>query len=97
MQPEERSRDRLPQPNQSRHNYLHGVDMKYIESTLKHCRKCGKKTEHKRNNSKAGLGSALVHLILILVTAGAWLAIMLLWIVLSFKIGGWKCGECDNG
>jgi hypothetical protein len=70
--------------------------MKYVEQKLKNCKKCGRQTMHGRNNSKTtGLG-ILVHLILILFTAGVWLLPLLIWKMMTAKFGGWKCTECTR-
>lgn len=67
-----------------------------IENKVKHCRKCDKKTKHQRGNNKSSGFMILIHLILIVVTAGIWLAIILIWKILNYKIGGWSCAECGK-
>ncbi|MCV6612416.1 MAG: hypothetical protein OIF55_16765 [Amphritea sp.] len=67
-----------------------------IEETLKKCRKCGKETVHRRNNTKTGLAMFLVHLVLTALTMGGWLVLLIIWMVLTAKIGGWKCSECSK-
>ena len=69
---------------------------KIIEETLMHCGKCKKKTIHLRNGSKTGLLMFLVHLVLTVMTFGVWLVIVVVWMVLNAKIGGWMCKECGK-
>ncbi len=69
---------------------------KAIEETLKHCKRCNKTTKHYRNINKTGLIMFLVHLVLTVVTAGVWLVILVIWLILNMKIGGWKCSECGK-
>ena len=69
---------------------------KAIEETLKHCKKCEKTTKHLRNTNKTGLAMFLVHLVLTVVTGGVWLILLVIWMLLNTKIGGWKCGECGK-
>lgn len=69
---------------------------KAIEETLKHCKKCGKKTTHMRNINKTGLIMLLVHIALTICTAGVWLVLLVLWKVLNTKVGGWMCKECGK-
>lgn len=64
-----------------------------IEKQMKHCKKCGRTTEHWRNNSKSSGFMILIHLILILCTAGVWLAVIVAWKILNFKVGGWRCSN----
>lgn len=70
--------------------------MKCIEQKLKMCPCCGRKTVHARNASKTGFVMVMVHLFLILVTAGFWLLVLVLWHLLTSKIGGWICEECGK-
>lgn len=67
-----------------------------VEESLKHCRRCGKETVHRRNNTKTGLLMFLVHLVLTVLTWGAWLVLVVIWAVLNAKIGGWACSECGR-
>ena len=69
---------------------------KAIEQTLKQCKKCSKKTIHHRSIDKTGLVMFLVHIVLTILTAGAWLVLLLIWVLLNKKIGGWSCSECGN-
>lgn len=68
---------------------------KDLERTLKKCGKCKRKTEHVRNTDKTGLLALLIHLALIFVTAGIWLAVIIIYKILNTKIGGWQCTECS--
>ncbi|EOX4447594.1 hypothetical protein ACK6W9_002553 [Vibrio alginolyticus] len=65
-----------------------------IEETIKHCKKCNKLTKHMRSYHKTGLIMFLVHICLTIVTAGVWLVLLIIWMLLNKKIGGWKCQEC---
>ena len=67
---------------------------KAIEETIKKCNKCDKKTIHIRNTNKMGLGMFLIHLVLTVVTVGVWLVLLIIWMILNTKIGGWVCKEC---
>lgn len=67
---------------------------KAIEETLKKCTKCKKQTRHIRNTTKTGGAMFLVHLVLTVVTMGAWLILLIIWMMLNTKVGGWTCSEC---
>ncbi len=67
---------------------------KDIEKTLKHCKKCTRKTVHYRNTDKTGLLMLVVHIALIIFTAGIWLALIIIYKLLNMKIGGFTCSEC---
>lgn len=69
---------------------------KAIEETLKKCKKCNRTTKHYRNTEKTGLLMFLVHLVLTVATMGVWLALVIIYMVLNTKIGGWKCSECST-
>ncbi len=69
---------------------------KAIEETLKGCSKCKKTTIHMRNINKTGLVMFLVHLVLTVCTAGVWLILLVVWLILNKKIGGWICKECGR-
>ena len=69
---------------------------KAIEETLKHCSKCNKKTVHMRNANKTGLVMFLVHIVLTIVTYGIWLVLLVIYLILNAKIGGWTCRECGK-
>lgn len=69
---------------------------KAIEQTIKDCKRCSKKTVHHRASSKTGLIMFLVHIVLTIVTAGVWLVLLLVWMLLNTKIGGWSCQECGK-
>lgn len=68
--------------------------VKSVEEKIKHCRKCGQKTRHARNVNTTGAAMFLVHLFLTVVTAGVWLVLLVIWLILTKKIGGWKCSNC---
>jgi len=70
--------------------------VKAVEEKLAHCNKCGKKTIHVRNINKTGLVMFLVHFILTILTLGAWLVLLLIWMLLTTKFGGWTCQECGE-
>ncbi len=59
------------------------------EQTHKRCRRCERPTEHYRQAT-----NHLLHFVITVVTCGWW---ALVWLLLSFKIGGWKCRECGTG
>lgn len=69
---------------------------KAIEETLKHCSKCNRKTVHLRNTNKTGLIMFLVHIVLTVITTGVWLILLVIWLILNAKIGGWTCNECGR-
>lgn len=69
---------------------------KQIEETIKKCGKCKKKTKHMRNGKKTGFVMALVHVVLVIVTAGIWLIPLIIWHLLNKSIGGWTCEECGS-
>ncbi len=69
---------------------------KAVEETIKKCRKCKKKTVHMRNTNKMGLGMFLVHLVLTVITAGVWLVLLIIVMILNTRIGGWTCSECGK-
>lgn len=69
---------------------------KAIEETLKYCPHCKKKTRHYRNTNKTGLLMFLVHLVLTVVTFGGWLVLLVIWMILTKKVGGWTCSECPS-
>lgn len=70
--------------------------MKTIEQHMKHCSRCNRKTVHVRNVSKTGAVGFLVHLVMTVITAGAWLVLLVAYKLLTMKIGGWSCGECGK-
>lgn len=65
-----------------------------MEEKIKKCDECKKNTKHYRNTQKSSGFMILVHLILIICTAGIWLPIILLWKFCFINIGGWMCGSC---
>ena len=70
--------------------------MKAIEQQLKHCSRCEKTTIHQRNNTSIGFVMILLHIVLMVLTAGAWLVLLIVWKLLTAKIGGWKCERCGR-
>jgi hypothetical protein len=70
--------------------------MKDIERTFKHCNRCHHATEHQRNISKTGLLMFLIHVALVIVTAGFWLLVLIVYKILTAKIGGWVCSVCRH-
>jgi hypothetical protein len=69
---------------------------KALEQTIKKCKKCGKKTTHQRSYNKTSLIMWLVHIMLTVITGGIWLVLLLVWMLLNKKIGGWTCAECGK-
>lgn len=69
---------------------------KAIEETIKKCSRCKKPTVHMRNTEKTSAIMFLVHLVLTVLTAGVWLIILVIWLVLNAKLGGWICKECGK-
>ncbi|GAA4879740.1 hypothetical protein [Ferrimonas pelagia] len=69
---------------------------KALEQTIKHCRKCDRKTTHQRTYNKTGLVMFLVHLVLTVATVGVWLLLLIVWKLLNAKIGGWICADCGK-
>ena len=67
-----------------------------IEESLRTCKKCKKKTIHIRNAKKTGALMILVHIVLTVATMGIWIALVIVWMVLTAKIGGWTCKECST-
>ena len=70
--------------------------VKAIEETLKKCGRCRKTTKHYRNTNKTSLVMFLVHIVLTVITAGVWLILLVIWMLLNTKIGGWTCSECGK-
>ena len=58
------------------------------QQTSKHCRYCKKQVLVNRQGT-----NHLLHLFLTLFTGGLWLII---WILCSIKIGGWRCSICGS-
>jgi len=52
-----------------------------------HCKTCGDTLVRRKGTNH------ILHLILTLLTAGLW---VIIWILLSIKIGGWKCSKCGR-
>lgn len=69
---------------------------KALEQTIKACKCCNKKTVHNRTTNKTGLIMLLVHIVLTVLTAGVWLVLLIAWMLLNTKIGGWTCQECGK-
>ncbi len=53
-----------------------------------YCKECGKKVVIFRKGT-----NHILHLLLSIVTCGAWLVI---WLLCSIKIGGWRCSVCGS-
>ena len=68
-----------------------------IEQTIKNCRQCGKKTIHIRSINQTSIFMALVHLVLTVISCGVWLVLLIAWVLINKKIGGWACNECNHG
>lgn len=58
------------------------------ETSNGYCWNCKKRVAVYRRGT-----NHVVHLILSIFTCGLWLII---WLLSSIKIGGWKCGECGS-
>lgn len=69
---------------------------KALEQKIKACKHCKKKTVHNRTTNKTSLIMFLVHIVLTVVTAGVWLVLLIVWMILNAKIGGWTCQECGK-
>lgn len=67
-----------------------------IEEQVFKCKKCNRLTKHFRNNNKSSGFMIMVHVLLTLGTLGVWLVLVIIWKILTAKIGGWKCGECGS-
>ena len=52
------------------------------------CEMCNKQVLVRRKGT-----NHLLHLILSILTAGVWIII---WILASIKIGGWRCSQCGS-
>jgi hypothetical protein len=53
------------------------------------CKSCDRQTMIQRPGT-----NHILHLILSVLTMGFWVVI---WILASVKIGGWRCGSCGRG
>jgi hypothetical protein len=67
-----------------------------VEEKMKDCGRCQKTTLHYRNNSESSRFMILIHIVMTLLTWGVWLVLLIIWKIMFFKIGGWKCSECKN-
>lgn len=68
--------------------------IQYVETQNRHCPQCNRITIHNRNNSKANW---LLHIVIGLVTCGAWLALILVLRLLSTeRAGPWVCSVCGT-
>ena len=67
-----------------------------IEKKIKQCKNCERNTKHERNANTSSGFMILMHILLIILTAGIWLPIIVLYKVLFAKIGGWICRECGR-
>ena len=61
--------------------------MGYAESTG-FCKHCDRKTLLRRKRP-----NHVLHLLLTIITAGIWLIV---WILVSIQIGGWRCSQCGS-
>ncbi len=52
------------------------------------CKKCNHQVIVRRKGT-----NHILHLLLAVVTAGIWIPI---WLLLSIKIGGWRCSQCGS-
>lgn len=59
------------------------------EQTHRPCRLCGKPTIHYRKGT-----NHVLHLLITVFTCGWW---AIVWFLMAFKIGGWRCQECGAG
>lgn len=59
-----------------------------LQHSSRFCRECQKRVLAQRPGTNHGL-----HLVLTIVTGGAWL---LIWILVAVKIGGWRCAFCGS-
>jgi hypothetical protein len=50
------------------------------------CKKCDHQVMIRRKGT-----SHVLHLLLTILTAGIWLIV---WILVSIKVGGWRCSQC---
>lgn len=62
--------------------------MASLEHTQKFCSTCNEQTLAQRPGT-----NHILHLILSVITGGIWL---LVWIGVSVKVGGWRCGKCGG-
>lgn len=67
--------------------------MKTIEQRLMRCPHCDRVTIHSRNVDQVNW---LLHIVLALVTFGAWLVVALLLAVTSGPTSDWVCGMCGT-
>ena len=70
---------------------------KTVEQQLRKCKRCRMKTLHYRNNKQI---SWLMHLVLTIFTAGAWLVIFFFVSIIHIftkPLGGaWTCSQCGR-
>jgi len=59
--------------------------MSNIDTTIKHCKHCGRHTTANRKGT-----NNMLHLLLSIITFGVWIIV---WILASIKIGGWVCAD----
>lgn len=52
------------------------------------CEQCGQQRKVERQQT-----NHILHLILSVITAGIW---VIIWLLTSIKIGGWRCSECGS-
>jgi len=68
--------------------------MKHIEQKVKHCNTCNKQTLHYKNSSKINW---LLHIFLVIVTAGVWIIPFLLIVILGANVWDsekFVCSSC---
>ena len=58
------------------------------ETTFDFCKRCGRQVMISRPGT-----NHILHLLLTILTCGFWLVI---WILCSIKIGGWRCTQCGG-
>ncbi len=62
--------------------------MGYQEATG-FCKNCKRQVRIQRRGA-----NHILHLLLTIITAGLWIIV---WILASIKIGGWRCSQCGLG
>lgn len=58
------------------------------QETSKYCKRCVKQVLARRKGT-----NHILHLLLSIVTGGIWIIV---WILCSIKIGGWRCSQCGG-
>lgn len=70
--------------------------MKTVKQELKQCKQCERQTPHNKNDKKINW---LLHIFLVIVTAGLWLIPFILVVLLGMNIWSsekWVCGSCGS-